>query len=99
MKKMIGSLPLLALLTVGCSHDLTAWLTYAQFGIDADCQFGSGALAADVCVFGGETIALAKAAAAKDPDHAAAVVKQILISAETRKPELAPYLDWLKDRL
>lgn len=98
MRKLF--LPMLLVVTfAACDQDLTRWLAYAQFGIDADCQFGKGALAADVCVFGGETITLAKAAAAKDPDHAAAAVKQILVSASQRKPEIAPYLDWLIDRL
>lgn len=79
--------------------DLPQLLQYAQYGIDADCMFGKNALAADVCTFGGETIALAKAAAAKDPANQRAAVKAILVSAEARKPEIAPYLKWLSDGL
>ncbi len=89
------SLPLLA-----CNGpDLPTLLSWAQYGIDADCMFGKGALAADACTFGGETIALAKAAAAKDPANQRAAVKAILLSAEARKPAIAPYLQWLSDAL
>lgn len=63
-------------------------LDYAQYGIDADCKFGAGALAVDVCTFGTDTIALAKS---KDPKD----VKKLLQDAEVTQPKIAPYIDWL----
>lgn len=99
MKRLIVC-TLLALPLLACNGpDLPTLLQYAQYGIDADCMFGKGALAADVCTFGGESIALAKAAAAKDPAQARSSVKQILLSAGQAKPALVPYVAWLTDAL
>lgn len=84
----------------GCTKpDLPTLLTYAQFGIDADCQFGAGGLAADICVFGGDAILAAQAAYAKEPAHGRAAVKKILVDAEARQPKIAPYTHWLTEQL
>lgn len=93
--KVAWTLALLVFL-FGCTKpDLPTLLQYAQFGIDADCKFGAGGLAADVCTFGGDAIEAAKAAYAKDPANGRAAVKKILVDAETRQPKIAPYIDWL----
>jgi hypothetical protein len=85
-----------ALVLVACQQpDLPTLLSWAQAGIDADCQFGAGALAHDVCVFGTDTISGARAVAAQDPVAGRKIVKQILIDAETAQPAFAPYVDWL----
>lgn len=87
---------LFPLLLVACNKpDLPTLLTWAQYGIDADCALGSGALAQHVCTFGDDGIAAAKAAYAKDPANGRAAVKQILVDLEATQPALAPYLDWL----
>lgn len=70
------------------SINVSALLDYAQYGIDADCKFGSGGLAVDVCKIGTDAITAAKS---KDPKD----VKQVLIDAETKQPKIAPYIDWL----
>ena len=90
----------LALVTLACQKpDLPTLLTWAQYGIDADCNFGKGALAADVCTFGTDAITAAQAAYAKDPTTGVAAVKKILVDAETRQPKIAPYIDWLVAKL
>lgn len=70
------------------SINISALLDYAQYGIDADCKFGAGALAADVCTFGTDTITIARTRDPKD-------VKKALVDAENKQPKLAPYIDWL----
>jgi hypothetical protein len=70
------------------SLNVPVLLTYAQYGIDADCQLGSGGLATDVCTFGTDILTLAKS---KDPKD----VKKVLVDAETKQPKIAPYIDWL----
>lgn len=90
----------LSLPIVSCTRpDLPTLLTWAQYGIDADCHFGAGALAADVCTFGTDTISAAKAAVARDPQQGLVAAKQILRDAETRQPAIAPYTHWLTARL
>lgn len=79
--------------------DVPTLLTWAQFGIDADCQFGAGALAANVCVFGGDAISAAQAAIKKDPVTGVSAAKKILVDAEVAYPAFAPYVDWLIQRL
>lgn len=63
-------------------------LDYAQYGIDADCKFGTGALAQDVCKIGTDAISLAR-------DKSPSAVKAILLDAEAKQPKIAPYVDWL----
>lgn len=63
-------------------------LDYAQYGIDADCKFGTGALAQDVCRFGTDAIALAR-------DKSPSAAKAVLQDAEKKQPKIAPYVDWL----
>ncbi len=63
-------------------------LDYAQYGIDADCKFGAGALAADICTFGTDTITLAKSNDAKD-------VRPLLVAAEAKVPKIKPYIDFV----
>lgn len=63
-------------------------LDYAQYGIDADCKFGTGALAQDVCKIGTDAITLAR-------DKTPSAVKAILQDAEKKQPKIAPYIDWL----
>lgn len=75
--------------------DVPTLLTWAQAGINADCMFGAGALAANVCTFGGDAIALAQAAYAKDPANGTTAVSSILTDAATKEPALAPYLAWM----
>jgi hypothetical protein len=90
----------LCLPLVACQKpDLPTLLTWAQAGIDADCQFGAGGLAADVCTFGGDAIAAAKVAVSKDPAQGRAVVKKILGDAEAKQPALGAYWHWLTDAL
>ena len=99
MKKFIWTLPLMLALVACTRPDLPTLLQWAQYGIDADCQFGSGALAADVCTFGGDAIKASQAAYTKDPSTGVAAVKQILSDAEKVQPKIAPYVDWLLVKL
>jgi hypothetical protein len=99
MKKLILTLALTLPLIACTNPDIPTLLQYAQWGIDADCKFGAGALAADVCTFGGDAISAANAAYAKDPANGVKAVKQILVDAETRQPTIAPYIDWLVTKL
>lgn len=88
------------LMASACTRpDVPTLLTWAQFGIDADCQFGAGALAADVCTFGGDAITAASAAYAKDPVNGVKAAKKILVDAEARQPKIAPYTHWLTEKL
>lgn len=90
----------LALPLVACKQpDLPTLLTWAQYGVDADCNFGAGALAADVCTFGTDAIQAAQAAVTKDPIAGVAAAKQILVDAEKARPAFAPYVDWLVQTL
>jgi hypothetical protein len=68
--------------------DLPVLYEYAQYGIDADCAFGTGALANEVCKTGTDAINLAKT---KSP----AAAKVVLLDVEQAHPDLVPYLDWL----
>lgn len=99
MKKLLLILALGVTLS-GCNKpDIPTLLQWSQYGIDADCQFGSGGLAADICTFGTDAITAAKAAYAHDPVNGTAAVKKILIDAELKQPKLADYLDWFVNRL
>jgi hypothetical protein len=90
----------LTLVAAACTQpDLPTLLTWAQYGIDADCNFGAGALAANVCTFGTDAIAAAQAAVKKDPVTGVSAVKQILVDAERAQPQIAPYVDWLVTQL
>lgn len=79
--------------------DLPKLLTWAQYGIDADCSFGSGGLAQDVCTFGHDAIATAQAAWAKDPANGFAAAKKVLMDAVARQPKFGWYVGWLIQRL
>jgi hypothetical protein len=79
-------------------------LTWAQYGIDADCQIGTNAIAVDICHFGTDAINAAQAALAKDPKAGAAVARQSLIDTGTALPpdklaKVAPYLNWAISKL
>lgn len=90
----------LSLAVIACNKpDLPTLLTWAQYGIDADCNFGAGALAANVCTFGTDAINAAQAAVKKDPATGLSAAKKILQDAEAAQPKIAPYLDWLVTRL
>lgn len=90
----------LAFGVIACQKpDLPTLLTWAQYGIDADCNFGAGALAANVCTFGTDAISAAQAAVKKDPATGLSAAKKILQDAEIAQPKIAPYLDWLVTRL
>lgn len=100
MKRYGPYLLVLCLPLVACNKpDLPTLLQWAQYGIDADCQFGAGALAQQFCTFGGDAIAAAKAAYAKDPEQGRAAVKKILGDAESQAPELGAYWHWITDKL
>lgn len=99
MKKLLIALALTLPLIACTKPDVPTLLQWAQYGIDADCQFGTGALAADVCTFGKDAVDAAQAAYATDPAHGVKAVKQILVDAETRQPAIAPYTHWLTARL
>lgn len=99
MKKILWILAVVVIVSGCTTPDVPTLLSWAQFGIDADCKFGAGGLAADVCTFGGDAIAAASAAYAKDPANGVKAAKQILVDAETRQPKLVPYTHWLTSRL
>lgn len=101
--KIVSALASLCLLTGACaslrtsngSLNVPVLISYAQAGIDADCKFGAGALAADVCTFGTDAITAAQAAVTKDPVAGVSAAKKILQDAEVTQPKIAPYVDWL----
>lgn len=69
-------------------------LDWAEYGIDATCQFGMTPLTQDVCRFGRDAIAIARAKLAADPVGGLAAVRQTLIDAEMKLPEaIRPHLD------
>lgn len=95
MKKIIW-IAVLCLPLIGCNApNYPQLLQYAQFGIDAVCNFGAEGLPKDVCTFGTDALAAANAAIAKDPDKGLLAAQQILADAAAKKPELAPHFAWL----
>lgn len=99
MKKLIQTLVLVSTLALSAciisiprtpdgAVNVSVLLDYAQYGIDADCKFGTGALAQDVCKIGTDAITLGR-------DKTPSAVKVILQDAEKKQPKIAPYIDWL----
>lgn len=74
--------------------DVMKILQYVQYGIDADCQFGTSALTDRICTFGKPAITAAMALVNRDPTVAISATRQTLQLLETQIPELGPYLDW-----
>lgn len=95
MKRLILVLALPLLLIACDKPDVPTLLTWAQDGINADCLFGKGALAANICTFGTDGVSAAQAAYAKDPTNGKAAVKKILQDVEASQPQLAPYLNFV----
>lgn len=86
------------------SVDVAKILLWAEYGIDADCQIGTSALAQDICTFGHDALAGARAALAKDPAAGRAVVLQSLQDFEarlqpTQRTAVHPYFKWVEDKL
>lgn len=101
MKKLF-SVVLFAIVTSACiisvprtpdgAVNVPVLLDYAQYGIDADCKFGTGALAQNVCQYGTDVIKLAR-------DKSPSAAKVVLQDAAKAQPKIAPYVQWLIDLL
>lgn len=79
--------------------DVMTLLDWAQYGIDADCNFGKGALAANICKIGTDGIIAARAAYMKDPVAGRMAVKNLLDGIGMQYPAVEPYWKWLTDAL
>ena len=107
MRTNPSPLLLVAVFAVSCASLKTAdgtlnipeLLRYADYGIAADCALGSSTLAADICTFGTDGIATARAAYDRNPATGAAAVKQTLVDLEARHPKVKPYTHWLVELL
>lgn len=78
------------------SIDVAKLVDYAEGGIEADCALGFNQ---DICTFGRDTIANARAAMAHDPQAQVAAVRQSLADSVARWPVIAPYVKFVQDVL